>query len=114
MVRGARVQIREIRMLRSKERWLQGIIKETREGRLKRIHINQHVIRRNVKNNTDEPPITVKCGSENHYGSEAEIQGPSELVYSPHKPLLSCGARLVLATRAVVVVKTKEGETVIQ
>jgi hypothetical protein len=71
--------------------------------RKKKIHVNMHVIRKNAKEGTAEPPITVKCGKENHYCSEAEILGVSKLIYSPHSPLLSCGARLVLETKASVV-----------
>ena len=64
--------------------------------RIKRVHINMHVIRKNTKEGTEDPPITVKVGKENHRCSEAEILGPSKLIYSPHK--LNCGARLVLMT----------------
>lgn len=71
--------------------------------RKKRVHVNQHVIKKNAKEGTQDPVITVKCGRENHYCSEAEIQGASRLVYSPHKPLLGCGARLILETTAPVV-----------
>jgi len=36
----------------------------------KRIHINQHVIRANKKNNTKDPVITVKTSKSNTYASE--------------------------------------------
>jgi hypothetical protein len=68
--------------------------------RIKRVHVNMHVIRKNTNEGTEDPPITVKVGRENHRCSEAEILGPSKLVYSAHKPLLNCGARLVLMTTA--------------
>lgn len=76
--------------------------------RKKKIHVNMHVIRKNIKHGTNEPPITVKCGKENHYGSEIEIMGASKLIYSAHKPLLSCGARLILETTADVVIDNKK------
>jgi hypothetical protein len=79
-----------------------------KKKRKKRIHINQHVIRKNTKEGLVDPPITIKCGRENHYCSTAEIQGHSTLVYSPHKPLISCGARLVLETSATVVMDNKK------
>lgn len=69
-------------------------------GRRKRIHINQHVLKKNLKEGASEPPITIKVGSENIYASGVAILGPSVLRYSPHKPLLSCGARLLLETNA--------------
>ena len=76
--------------------------------RKKKVHVNQHVIKKNTKEGTDDPAITIKCGGGNYYCSEAEIQGPSRLMYSPHKPLLSCGARLILETTASVVMDNKE------
>jgi len=68
----------------------------------KRIHINQHKIRSNKKNNTKEPVITVKTSKSNNYAHEVEIQGPSKVIYSPDKPL-SCGARVWIETDEKVV-----------
>mgnify|MGYP003118138639 FL=1 len=68
----------------------------------KRIHINQHKIRSNKKNNTNEPVITVKTSKSNNYAHEVEIQGPSKVIYSPDKPL-SCGARVWIETDEKVV-----------
>ena len=62
----------------------------------KRIHVNQHVIRANIRDDDVSPPITVKHRKNNYYGSRVEVLGPSVLIYSPKKPLLSCGARLIL------------------
>tara|TARA_B100000131_G_C17824577_1_gene495131 strand:- start:225 stop:521 length:297 start_codon:yes stop_codon:yes gene_type:complete len=64
------------------------------------IHVNQHVIRRNTKNGTDEPVLTVKTYKENKYAHEAILKTKdgvelAKVVYSPHKPL-SCGARVWL------------------
>jgi hypothetical protein len=65
----------------------------------KYIHVNQHKIRANKKNGTDEPVITIKQGSSNTYCHEVEIQGPSHVIYGGNdKPLLSCGARVVIKT----------------
>ena len=67
------------------------------------IHVNQHVIRANRKNGTDDPVITVKQGSRNTYCSRVRVLGPSEVIYGGNdKPLLSCGARVVIATEADV------------
>lgn len=68
----------------------------------KRIHINQHKIRSNKKNNTKEPVITVKTSKSNNYAHKVEIQGPSKVIYSPDKPL-SCGARVWIETDEKVV-----------
>lgn len=71
-------------------------------GRKKTIHVNIHKIRSNRQHGTDEPPISIKVGRENIYASNVSILGPSALRYSPHKNILSCGARLVLETTADV------------
>ncbi len=67
----------------------------------KRIHINQHVIRANAKNGTNDPAITVKTYKRNMYAQRVEIGGASTVVYSPDKPL-SCGARVWIETDATV------------
>jgi hypothetical protein len=69
----------------------------------KRIHINQHKIRANKKNNTNEPVITVKTYKSNEYGHDVQILGESRVVYSPNKPL-PCGARVWIETEAPVVI----------
>lgn len=62
------------------------------------IHVNQHKIRSNTKNGTDEPVLTVKTYKENKYAHEAIIKTKdgkeiAKVIYSTHKPL-SCGARV--------------------
>lgn len=71
---------------------------------LKRIHINQHIIRANTKNGESNPPVTVKSYKGNTKCHEAEILGPSKVIYSPDKPL-DCGARVWVETEAEVVTK---------
>ena len=67
------------------------------------IHVNQHKIRSNKKNGTNEPVITIKKGTKNTYCHEVKILGPSSVVYGGNdKPLLSCGARVVVLTEAEV------------
>ena len=71
---------------------------------LKRIHVNQHIIRSNKKHNLNEPVITVKSSKSNNYAHEVEIKGPSKVIYSPSKPL-SCGAKVWIETTAEVNLK---------
>ena len=71
---------------------------------LKRIHINQHKIRSNKKNNTNEPVITVKTSKSNDYAHQVEVLGPSKVIYRPDKPL-SCGAKVWIETTAEVILK---------
>lgn len=69
----------------------------------KYIHVNQHVIRANKKHNEDNPVITIKQGSKNTYCHEVEIKGPSRVIYGGNdRPLLSCGARVVIETESDV------------
>ena len=67
------------------------------------IHVNQHVIRSNKKHNENKPVITIKKGSTNTYCHEVEVKGPSRIIYGGNdKPLLSCGARVVIETESEV------------
>jgi hypothetical protein len=70
---------------------------------LKRIHVNQHIIRRNRKTGESMSPLTVKTSRGNYRADFVRIEGASEIVYSPDRPL-SCGARVWIETRAPVVV----------
>lgn len=65
------------------------------------IHVNQHRIRRNLKQGSNDPVLTVKTYNSNQYAHEVDIRGPSRIVYSPDKPL-SCGARVWIETEARV------------
>ena len=68
----------------------------------KKIHVNQHIIRSNRKNNERELVLTVKTYKSNDYCHEAIIDGPCRVIYSPDKPL-SCGARVWIETDSEVV-----------
>lgn len=72
-----------------------------KKGKIKRIHVNKHIVASNLKHGKNDPVITVKCGKENIYGHRVKILGPSELVHATEesgiKPL-SCGARLWVET----------------
>jgi hypothetical protein len=52
--------------------------------------------------------ITIKQGKKNTYCNEVEILGPSKIIYGGDgcdaKPLLSCGARVVIETEAEIVI----------
>jgi|TARA_R100001129_G_scaffold183625_2_gene166514 hypothetical protein len=67
------------------------------------IHVNQHIIRANKKNNENNPVLTVKQGKKNTYCHEVSIKGPSTVVYSGNeKTLLPCGARVAVVTESDV------------
>lgn len=74
----------------------------------KKIHVNQHMIRANAKMKLDNPVFTVKTYKHNFYGHTVTIHGPSQVVYSPDKPL-SCGAKVWIETDSTVhVVNTQQ------
>lgn len=68
-----------------------------------RIHVNQHIIKRNAKTGEREPALTVKDYKQNRRAHKVLIDGPSAVVYSPDKPL-DCGARVWIETHAPVAV----------
>ena len=74
--------------------------------RKKYIHINMHKIRANKKHGTNEPVITIKdgkYGKTNTYCHEVDILGPSRVIYGGNdKPILPCGARVVIETESEV------------
>lgn len=72
---------------------------------LTRIHVNQHVIKANRKNGTDDPPLTVKTSKTNTKARSVRIDGPSEVVYMPESPL-SCGATVWVQTTSPVRIMT--------
>ena len=69
----------------------------------KYIHVNQHIIRSNKKNNENNPVLTIKEGRKNTYCHRVKIHGPSEVVYSGNdKTLLPCGARVAVVTESEI------------
>lgn len=68
------------------------------------IHVNQHVIKKNRKEGTQDPVLTVKTYKSNTYASSVVIHGPSKVVYRPDKPL-SCGAHVWIETESEVEIK---------
>ena len=68
-----------------------------------KIHVNQHVIKRNAKTGEREPVLTCKTYKENIYGHEVIIKGPSKVIYRSDKPLPS-GAKVWIETEGEVVI----------
>jgi len=76
------------------------ISKHVRQGLVKRIHINKHIIQANQKYGKDDPAITVQLSTGPLRARNVDIKGPSRLV-TGDKPL-SCGARIWIETKAEV------------
>ena len=70
----------------------------------KRIHINQHIIKRNSKTGERNPVITVKTYQSNRYAHQVTIKGDSKVIYSPDKPL-QCGAKVWIETDSEVILE---------
>jgi|TARA_R100001460_G_scaffold97467_1_gene140040 hypothetical protein len=69
----------------------------------KYIHVNQHKIRANKKNGTNDPVITIKEGRTNTYCHEVKVFGECTIKYGGNdKPILPCGARVVIETEGIV------------
>jgi len=65
------------------------------------IHVNQAILRRNMKSGTSEPCLIVRNYKHTEYASSVIINGPSKVVYQPHQPL-NCGARAWVETQSDV------------
>jgi hypothetical protein len=63
------------------------------------VHVNRNTINSNTKNGTSEPAVRFQKGKYGKavYANRVRFK-EGELLYSPHKPLLPCGARMVIAT----------------
>ena len=67
------------------------------------IHVNQHKIKSNRKNDKNDPVLTCKTYKSNDYAHEAIIYGQDEkeaarVIYRPNNPL-SCGAHVWIETQ---------------
>ena len=70
-------------------------------GTIKRVHVNQHIIRKNVKAGEDTPAVTVQWRGKSYTCRDVVIRGSSRVVQRMNKPL-SCGARIWIETRGEV------------
>ncbi|NES86815.1 MAG: DNA-binding protein [Moorea sp. SIO2B7] len=61
------------------------------------IHVNQRVIRNNLKTGERNAVITVKRGSQNIYAHTVEVNGRCRVMYRPDNSL-DCGARVWIET----------------
>lgn len=78
------------------------------------LHVNQHVIKANIKKpGNEDPPITIRKGKNGKSSRAMEVDLVDEagklvgrLTYRPHQPL-SCGARLWLEVYGLKVIPKK-------
>lgn len=69
-------------------------------GRIKRIYVDQHRIKHNVKTGEDLPVLTVRATGGPYKAHEIVVAGPSTIVYDGST--LSCGAKVWIETHAEV------------
>ena len=80
---------------------------------IKRIHVNQHTIRANLKTGARDAPISIKTSRGTLRAHSVRVNGPSELIYSPDRPL-SCGARLWVETTSPLTARDEASGQVIE
>ena len=66
------------------------------------VHVNQFYIKKNHKNNTNLPVITIKQGGKTKYAWGVKFTGPCQLEYHETDPL-SCGARVWIITQDPII-----------
>ncbi len=70
---------------------------ELNKGYIKRIHVNQHIIKANRKNGSNDPVLTIKTTSDNIKANHIMIGDNVRLCYAPESPL-ACGATIWIET----------------
>ena len=72
------------------------------EGKIKRIHVNQFVIKRFHKTGQDEPAWIIRTSDGVYYCRHWELIGNSEGIQSLSRPMPGCSARLWIETRSAI------------
>lgn len=75
-------------------------------------HVNRNVIDSNRKHGRNDPPVRFQKGKygKSVYAMAVELPAGSRMVYSPHEPILPCGARLVVISKeAPTIVPNPDG-----
>ena len=73
------------------------LITRLHKGYVKRIHVNQHVIKANKKNGTNDLVLTIKTTGGNIKANHIMIGDNVRLCYAPESPL-ACGATIWIET----------------
>ena len=83
--------------------------KELQKGYIKRIHVNQHIIKANKKNGTNDPVLTIKTTKDNIKANHIMIGDKVRLCYAPDSPL-ACGATIWIETTEEINIQTSNME----
>lgn len=76
-------------------------MKELNKGYIKRIHVNQHIIKTNRKNGSNDAVLTIKTTSDNIKANHIMIGDNVRLCYAPESPL-ACGATIWIETTEAI------------
>ena len=81
--------------------------------KLKYIHVNQHIIKSNLKNGRNEPVFTIKVGRSGKAIRAYSVSTEGQCLFSyggNKKPLLPCGARVVASTYGSLLIENFRNE----
>ena len=82
-------------------------------AKLKFIHVNQHIIKSNLKHGKNEPVFTIKIGRSGKAIKAFSVSTERQCLFSyggNEKPLLPCGARVVASTYGSLVIENFRNE----
>jgi hypothetical protein len=77
-------------------------------GNIKRIHVNQFIIKRYHKTGEDAPAWIIRTSRGVYYCKHWTVRGPMEGMQSLSKPMPGCNARLWIETRAEITLHQAE------
>ena len=80
-------------------------------AKLKYIHVNQHIIKSNLKNGENEPVFTIKVGRSGkaiRAFSVSTSKGTTFWYGENGIPILPCGARVVASTYGSLTIENKD------
>ena len=81
--------------------------------KLKFIHVNQHIIKSNLKHGKNDPVFTIKVGRSGKAIRAYSVSTERQCLFSyggNEKPLLPCGARVVASTYGSLVIENFRNE----
>ena len=81
--------------------------------KLKFIHVNQHIIKSNLKHGKNDPVFTIKVGRSGKAIKAFSVSTERQCLFSyggNEKPLLPCGARVVASTYGSLVIENFRNE----
>ena len=81
--------------------------------KLKFIHVNQHIIKSNLKHGENKPVFTIKVGRSGKAIKAYSVSTERQCLFSyggNEKPLLPCGARVVASTYGSLTIENKNNK----